>query len=59
MMNFTPYFLRFINKTGSFYYILSLIFFITGEADSTTAFLLLVCSTLGLVLIFTDKKKEV
>ncbi|TCQ83025.1 hypothetical protein EC840_1263 [Rahnella sp. JUb53] len=55
----TPYILRFINKTGSFYYIFSLVLFITGEADSTTAFLLLICSILGLVLIFTDKKKEV
>lgn len=59
MMKFTPFILRFVSKTGSFYFIFSIILFISGETDSTTAFLLLICSISGLILVFTDKKMDV
>lgn len=45
-------FLKWLDKTGVFYLILSAVFAISGEMGETVTYLLIICSIMGLFMVF-------
>ncbi|GEM_PF-2803981 len=59
MKKLTSFILRFLDKTGPFYFILSSIFALSGDMDSTVTWLLLISCFFGVVMTLMDRKKTI
>lgn len=49
-------FLKWLDKTGVFYLILSAVFAISGEMGEAVTYLLIICSVMGLFMVFLEMK---
>ena len=49
-------FLKWLDKTGVFYLILSAVFAISGEMGEAVTYLLITCSVMGLFMVFLEMK---
>lgn len=54
----SSYALRFLDKAGVFYFILSAVFALSGEMDERSLYLLLLSSFFGLILVFIERYKR-
>ncbi|NIF21622.1 hypothetical protein [Candidatus Pantoea multigeneris] len=58
MKKLSFYFLRFIEKTGPFYFILSFVFYLSGFFDEKVLGMIVVCSIVGIIMVVTDELKK-